>query len=466
MQMKQEAVIPAAGFGTRMLPAAKAVPKEMLPVLDRPTIQYVVEEAAAAGADDVLLVTSRDKSAIEDHFDRSPELEQRLAGGGGRRRCWRRWNALAAKVKVHSVRQPSQRGLGDAVNQARRHVGDEPFLCLLGDAVFSPPAHSQAPPGAIEAGRFAVLPEELKGRPVGRVLTKMGLVTREQVVQCAGPPEAARRQARGSDGRARARYTGAGRFSAGGAAQGNSPMPPGPALPRTRIVQANVAPAAPLPARQLVDAYREFGTSVIGLEEVPPEKVSRYGVVGGTPAARGRAAAGHAGREAVAAGRAQPARDRRALRAHAGDLRLPRRDAAGQGRRGAAHRRAAAAAAREPVHGVVLRRTAPRHRQPGRLAQDQPGVRLARHGDVGGAPPAARARCCATPEPTADSPLAPSPPRRSRKTISLAPRIDDPQTRIILVRLLNRILSRTEGGGSPSVLLFSRVPQQRRGQLR
>src|SRR3712207_9453125 len=78
----RKAVIPAAGFGTRMLPAAKAVPKEMLPVLDRPTIQYVVEECAAAGVEDVLLVTSRDKKALEDHFDRNPELEQRLAAGG------------------------------------------------------------------------------------------------------------------------------------------------------------------------------------------------------------------------------------------------------------------------------------------------------------------------------------------------------------------------------------------------
>src|SRR5918993_587265 len=82
----RKAVIPAAGFGTRMLPAAKSVPKEMLPVLDRPTIQYVVEEAAEAGVDDVLLVTSREKKAVEDHFDRSPELEQRLPpppeGGG------------------------------------------------------------------------------------------------------------------------------------------------------------------------------------------------------------------------------------------------------------------------------------------------------------------------------------------------------------------------------------------------
>ena len=172
----KKAVIPAAGFGTRMLPAAKAVPKELLPVLDRPTIQYVVEECAAAGADDVLLVTSRDKKAVEDHFDRSPELEARLAAVG-KAALLASVSELAAKVKVHAVRQAEQRGLGDAVYQAKRHVGEEPFLCLLGDTIFS-----------------------------------------------GGEP----------------------------------------------------------PARQIIDAYRRVGTSVIGLEEVPAEKVSRYGIVGGT----------------------------------------------------------------------------------------------------------------------------------------------------------------------------------------
>jgi len=158
-----------------MLPAAKAVPKELLPVLDRPTIQYVVEEAAAAGIDDVLLITSRDKRALEDHFDRSHELEERLRAGG-KDALLAPLNALIARIKIHSVRQPEQRGLGDAVNQARRHVGDEPFLCLLGDTIFS-----------------------------------------------------------GDVG----------------------------------------------PARQLVAAYEELGTAVIGLEQVPPEKVDRYGIVGG-----------------------------------------------------------------------------------------------------------------------------------------------------------------------------------------
>src|SRR5215471_18429153 len=98
-----KAVIPAAGFGTRMLPAAKAVPKELLPILDRPTIQYVIEEAAAGGLDDALLVTSRDKRAIEDHFDRNRELEERLRAGG-KEALLASVNALAERVKIHAVR--------------------------------------------------------------------------------------------------------------------------------------------------------------------------------------------------------------------------------------------------------------------------------------------------------------------------------------------------------------------------
>ena len=174
-QMIHKAVIPVAGFGTRMLPAAKAVPKEMLPVLDRPTIQYVVEEAAEAGIADVLLVTAKDKRAIEDHFDRNGELEERLAAKN-KQALLASVSELASRVSVHSVRQAEQRGLGDAVNCARHHVGNEPFLCLLGDTIFS---------GDL------------------------------------------------------------------------------------------------LPSRQLVEAYQKLGTAIIGLEEVPAEKVSRYGIVAG-----------------------------------------------------------------------------------------------------------------------------------------------------------------------------------------
>jgi UTP--glucose-1-phosphate uridylyltransferase len=168
-----KAVIPAAGFGTRMLPAAKVVPKELLPILDRPTIQYVVEEAAAAGIDDVLLITSSGKQAIEQHFQPHPKLEERLRAAG-KEALLASITAVVSKARVHSVDQPEQRGLGDAVHQAKDTIGNEPFLCLLGDTIFT----------------------------------------------------------------------------------------------------------GDLPAQQLIDAYRTLGTSVIGVEEVPLEKVERYGIVG------------------------------------------------------------------------------------------------------------------------------------------------------------------------------------------
>jgi UTP--glucose-1-phosphate uridylyltransferase len=133
----RKAVIPAAGMGTRFLPATKAVPKEMLPVVDTPTIQYVVEEAVAAGIGDILLVTGRGKGAIEDHFDRAPELEEVLEAKGDTAglELIRRSNELAA---VHSVRQGAPKGLGHAVLCAADHVGDETFAVLLGDDFIHP----------------------------------------------------------------------------------------------------------------------------------------------------------------------------------------------------------------------------------------------------------------------------------------------------------------------------------------
>ncbi|MEX5634822.1 UTP--glucose-1-phosphate uridylyltransferase [Parafrankia sp. FMc2] len=127
-----KAVIPAAGLGTRFLPATKSVPKEMLPVVDRPAIEYVVEEASRAGLRDVLLVTSRSKKAIEDHFDREAEVEAALERKGDKTRL-QRVRASAELAEVHSVRQPSPRGLGHAVLCAAAHVGDEAFAVLLGD---------------------------------------------------------------------------------------------------------------------------------------------------------------------------------------------------------------------------------------------------------------------------------------------------------------------------------------------
>jgi UTP--glucose-1-phosphate uridylyltransferase len=171
-----KAIIPAAGYGTRMLPATKAIPKEMLPVLDRPAIQHVVEEAADAGVDEVLLITSRHKRAIENHFDGDGELEAHLKRSG-QLDLLASIHSLAAKVKVHSVRQAQMRGLGDAILHSRKFAGNQPFLCMLGDAIFA---------------------------------------------------------------------------------------------------------GAQRPAAQLTAAFERLGTPIIGLEEVPVEKVDRYGIVGGT----------------------------------------------------------------------------------------------------------------------------------------------------------------------------------------
>ena len=173
----RKAVIPVAGFGTRMLPVAKAVPKELLPILDRPTIQYVVEEAVGAGIDDVLLVTSREKRSIEDYFDRNPELTARLQKSG-RVALLASIDALMERVHVHAVRQREARGLGDAVAHAEKHVGSETFLCSLGDTIFAP---------------------------------------------------------------------------------------------------------EPSPSVQLCEAYEKFGTPIIGVEEVPAERVNRYGIIGFEP---------------------------------------------------------------------------------------------------------------------------------------------------------------------------------------
>ncbi|MFD5228665.1 UTP--glucose-1-phosphate uridylyltransferase GalU [Streptomyces qaidamensis] len=133
----RKAVLPAAGLGTRFLPATKATPKEMLPVVDKPAIQYVVEEAAAAGLDDVLMVTGRHKRAIEDHFDHAFELEQALAAKGDTVRL----DAVrdpARLASIHHIRQGDPLGLGHAVLCARRHVGDQPFAVLLGDDLIDP----------------------------------------------------------------------------------------------------------------------------------------------------------------------------------------------------------------------------------------------------------------------------------------------------------------------------------------
>jgi UTP--glucose-1-phosphate uridylyltransferase len=132
-----KAVVPAAGLGTRFLPATKATPKEMLPVVDKPAIQYVVEEAVAAGLNDVLLITGRSKRSIEDHFDRNYELEEALTA----KEDWDKLSLVRESsdlATMHYVRQGDPRGLGHAVLQAAQHVGQEPFAVLLGDDLIDP----------------------------------------------------------------------------------------------------------------------------------------------------------------------------------------------------------------------------------------------------------------------------------------------------------------------------------------
>ncbi len=129
-----KAVIPAAGFGTRFLPATKAQPKEMLPVFDKPTIQYVIEEAVSSGIDDILIVTGKNKRSIEDHFDKSFELEHILKTTG-KDNPLKQVREITDLAEICYIRQKKQEGLGDAIYCARKHVGDEPFAVMLGDTI-------------------------------------------------------------------------------------------------------------------------------------------------------------------------------------------------------------------------------------------------------------------------------------------------------------------------------------------
>ncbi len=191
------AVIPAAGLGTRFLPATKAQPKEMLAVLDRPAIQYVVQEAAAAGLDDVLIVTSRNKSAIEDHFDRMPELEAALAAKG-KTEALEAVNAVAELARVHYVRQGEARGLGHAVGMAGDHVGDAPFAVLLPDDLMVDDAAllrgmlaAQAEHGGSVVALKRVPPEEISAYGCPRVeAVDDALVRIVEIVEKPDPADA------------------------------------------------------------------------------------------------------------------------------------------------------------------------------------------------------------------------------------------------------------------------------------
>ena len=134
MQKVRKAVIPAAGLGTRVLPATKVLPKEMFPIVDKPAIQYIVEEAVASGIRDVLIVTNRGKNIIEDHFDRAPELEQRLFDSE-KNNLRDQAIDISNLANIHFIRQKESKGLGHAVLCAKTFVGDEPFAVLYGDDV-------------------------------------------------------------------------------------------------------------------------------------------------------------------------------------------------------------------------------------------------------------------------------------------------------------------------------------------
>ncbi len=142
--MIKKAIIPAAGLGTRFLPATKAQPKEMLPIVDTPGIQYIVQEAIDSGVEDIIIVTGKNKRAIEDHFDRAVELEQSLEESG-KKELLRLVREISNMVDIHYIRQKQALGLGHAVLCAKKFIGNEPFAVLLGDDIIDsePPCLSQ-----------------------------------------------------------------------------------------------------------------------------------------------------------------------------------------------------------------------------------------------------------------------------------------------------------------------------------
>ena len=130
----RKAIIPAAGLGTRFLPATKAQPKEMLPIVDKPTIQYIIEEAVASGIEEILIITGRNKKSLEDHFDKSVELEMELEKAG-KQEMLDMVRRISDMVDIHYIRQKEPRGLGHAIHCAKSFVGNEPFAVMLGDDV-------------------------------------------------------------------------------------------------------------------------------------------------------------------------------------------------------------------------------------------------------------------------------------------------------------------------------------------
>ncbi|MCH8670118.1 UTP--glucose-1-phosphate uridylyltransferase GalU [Staphylococcus lugdunensis] len=162
MKQIKKAIIPAAGLGTRFLPATKAMPKEMLPILDKPTIQYIVEEASRAGIEDIIIVTGKHKRAIEDHFDNQKELEMVLEEKG-KTELLKKVQYSTDLANIFYVRQKEQKGLGHAIYSARQFIGDEPFAVLLGDDIVESdtPAIKQLMDAYDETGKSVISVQEV-----------------------------------------------------------------------------------------------------------------------------------------------------------------------------------------------------------------------------------------------------------------------------------------------------------------
>ncbi len=193
----RKAVIPAAGLGTRFLPATKAQPKEMLALVDKPVIQYVVEEAVASGIDDILIITGRGKHAIENHFDKSIELEQFLESRGDTKLLGE-VRKITDLAEVHYIRQPEALGLGHAISLAHKHVDGEPFAVLLGDTIFDSavPCTKQLLAAFEKHGGSVIAAHEVPREDVGRwgiVKGKRlqdGIIEAEDLVEKPKPAEA------------------------------------------------------------------------------------------------------------------------------------------------------------------------------------------------------------------------------------------------------------------------------------
>lgn len=170
MKKVRKAVIPAAGLGTRVLPATKVMPKEMLPIVDKPAIQYIVEEAAASGIEDILIITNRGKGLLEDHFDRAPQLEQRLSGDPSKEAILNEIVGISKLANIFYVRQKETRGLGHAIGCAKEFVGDEPFAVLYGDDVIlgEDPACAQLIRAYDQFGSGVVGVKEVSPEVIGR----------------------------------------------------------------------------------------------------------------------------------------------------------------------------------------------------------------------------------------------------------------------------------------------------------